>query len=344
MDKLFHVIKPLASFVCFIAPSFPIHAQVQVCNAYPQQSINRLVPAGNYSGITHIKDDTYAVVSDKSESDGFFIFDIVYDSLKHKVNITNNGFYGDSSLSKGDCEGIAYCKTTNTLWISKEATNTIVEYDLKGNLTGRCLSPFAHSNIRSNYGLEALAYCPATNLMWTTTESTLPTDGQAATSANKVSNYLRLQAFDMASLKPYKQYAYRMDAPVAHKKSRFYAMGVSEIATMADGRLLILEREFFVPEKYFGAFVNCKIYEVNPDKGKSINSQTPIGADSPFLKKRLVYQVKTKLNLLKQDLANYEGMCITPLHNNKYLLYLIADSQNRYKGILKDWMKVIELK
>lgn len=41
-------------------------------------------------------------------------------------------------------------------------------------------------------------------------------------------------------------------------------MGVSEIAALGSGRLLVLEREFFVPSLKFGAFVRCKLYEIEP--------------------------------------------------------------------------------
>lgn len=68
-------------------------------------------------------------------------------------------------------------------------------------------------------------------------------DGECATSLNKVRNVLRLQAFD-EKLQPVKQYAYRMDEPMANKKSSNYAMGVSELTALGDGRLLVLEREF----------------------------------------------------------------------------------------------------
>ena len=44
-----------------------------------QRSFQKSVPAGNYSGITWLGDDRYAVVSDKSSTDGFFVFRIDID-------------------------------------------------------------------------------------------------------------------------------------------------------------------------------------------------------------------------------------------------------------------------
>ena len=41
-----------------------------------QQSFPTQIPAGNYSGITYLGNEQYAVVSDKSDTDGFFLFQI----------------------------------------------------------------------------------------------------------------------------------------------------------------------------------------------------------------------------------------------------------------------------
>lgn len=48
----------------------------QVVRENVQKSFHKTVPAGNYSGITHLHDDIYAVVSDKSDSALYFNFRI----------------------------------------------------------------------------------------------------------------------------------------------------------------------------------------------------------------------------------------------------------------------------
>jgi hypothetical protein len=61
-----------------------------------------------------------------------------------------------------------------------------------------------------------------------------------------------------------------------------------------------------------------------------------------FLDKQLVARWRTKLNLTRRNLANYEGMCLGPrLSDGRQVLVLISDSQHRYRGVLKDWIKVI---
>ncbi len=60
------------------------------------------------------------------------------------------------------------------------------------------------------------------------------------------------------------------------------------------------------------------------------------------LEKELVAEFRTKLNLLRQNLANYEGMCLGPkLADGSRLLIMVSDSQNRYKGILRDWFRTV---
>ena len=57
--------------------SFMGYAQEwQVVRVNAQKSFHKTVPAGNYSGITHLHDDIYAVVSDKSDSALYFNFRI----------------------------------------------------------------------------------------------------------------------------------------------------------------------------------------------------------------------------------------------------------------------------
>lgn len=307
-----------------------------------QHAFKKTVPAGNYSGITHIKDNKYAVVSDKSEYNGFYIFSIDIDSVSGDIlDARYETFKGDNT-SKGDCEGIVYVPSTSTFFISREADAVIAEYDSTGKATERVLEiPEVYKTGMGNYGFESLAYDGQTHLFWTINESTLKHDGKQATSINGVSNVLRLQSFD-DNLRPKSQYAYKMDMPEAHSKSSQYAMGVSEITALKSGRLLVLEREFYVPKAKIGAFVNCKLYEIKPDNEYEIPINGSISDSTKFIPKRLIHSFTTKLNLFKRSIANYEGMCVGPeLHDGSTVIILISDSQNQYAGVLKDWFKTI---
>ncbi len=305
-----------------------------VAKVHRQQSFGRSVPHGDYSGIAYMGNERYAVVSDKSVTDGFFVFHIVIDSISGRIkSVENEGFRTAASPNR-DQEGVAYVPETGTLFISGEGDNRIKEYALDGKLTGRELEvPQVFASATNNYGFESLTYNANTKLFWTTTESTLPTDGMQATSENGVRNRLRLQSFG-SDLRPRNQYLYEMDAPKASSPAANYAMGVSELCALDDGSLIVLEREFFVAKGKLGSFANCKLYVVNPE------SATP----GSMLAKRLLLEFRTRLTLLNFGIANYEGMCLAPhLSNGKTVLLMVSDSQSGYKGVLKDWFKTIVL-
>jgi len=120
-----------------------------------------------------------------------------------------------------------------------------------------------------------------------------------------------------------------------------YAIGVSAMTALDDGRLLVLEREFFVPESKIGAFVNCKIYEVKPTSAQAISPKGSLKNKKP-LKKKLLTEWSTAIGLLDFSIANYEGMCLGPkLPDGGQVVVLISDSQKQYAGVLADWFKTI---
>ena len=96
----------------------------------------------------------------------------------------------------------------------------------------------------------------------------------------------------------------------------------------------VLERELYFPKKQIGSYCLVKLYMVNP------SLQQP----GELLKKTLLTTFRTKFNLTHRNFANYEGICVGPkLADGRQLLILICDSQNQYRGILRDWFKTIIL-
>ena len=179
-----------------------------------------------------------------------------------------------------------------------------------GQRTGQRLEmPEIFKKASHNYGLESLTYDSHRHLFYTTTEHILKGD-----------SLLRIQSFG-EDLKPQRQYFYKPDAPIGRK----YIYGVSELCALRDGRLLVLERQIRVPRLKFGAFTVIRLYEVCP-------------AEEQVLEKHLVTEFRTRWNLFSRRFANYEGLCeLSP-----DLLLLIADSQNRYKGFLRDWFLLLK--
>ena len=274
-----------------------------------QRSFRGTVPAGNYSGIAWLGEDRYAVVSDKSEAEGFFVFSIAIDSVNGDIlGVRNLGFVECDKCNR-DLEGIAWLPERQMVLISGEADNRIRAYTANGIPADMDIpQAAAHSSLPANGGLESLSYNAVTKSLWTCNE----------TGPVRIAEYDSL--FSIKGI-----YEYPLDAPLKQaSKAAYYAHGVSEICADDDGTLLVLEREFYVPKRKIGASVNCKLYRYLPSSGG----------------KQLLGQWKSRLNLLKRNIANYEGMCFGPcLADGSRVVVMVADSQGQYKGVMKDWFR-----
>ncbi len=294
------------------------------------------VEAGQYSGITWIGGNRYAVVHDKLKGGGIVFYEIALrdDGAVASVAMTVAPGTAASTIASQDNEGIAYVPETGTLFVSSEKDQKIREYDLDGNRTGRVMTiptDMAKACLQKNKGFESLTYNAVTGLFWTTTEDALKKE-------TSLEGLLRLQSFG-SDLKPAARYFYQMDAPsksaeeVADAKS--YVHGVPALAALDDGRLLVLEREVYVPngtaiDMLLYSFGKAKIYAVNP-------SEDPAGV----LRKSLLASFQTS----SVSLANYEGMCLGPtLPDGRRCLVLIPDSQGGKDGLTSEYVKVITVR
>lgn len=300
-----------------------------------QRHFQKTVPAGNYSGITWIGGDRYAVVNDKSPSAGFCLMTIRTDSLTGELLEVRTDTFLTSGQPNRDEEGICYVPYTNTLFVTGEADKSIIEYTMDGQLTGRQLAvPDIFQSARNNGGFEALTYNAVTHRFWTTSENTLKADGQKPDVERKIANRVRLQSFG-DDLQPLDQYWYLSDSSAVKSTKGKDTYGVSGLAALDDGRIVVLEREIRKTSKSIGSFVHVKLYLVNPSQ------QQP----GEVLHKQLLTEFRTRINLLRRNFANFEGLCAGPrLADGSQLLLLVADSQNQYRGILRDWFKTVVLK
>lgn len=317
-----------------------------------QKAFPKTVAAGNYSGIAHLHDDIYAVVSDKSDSALFFNFRIQVNPKTGELEqVENLGFTErtDGTLNDGkfwlgqekgfDHEAIVKA-SDSTLVITSEGYCRLKEYPVlpisanapkisyQQNLWE---SRWPSSDFYPNYNFESLAFDSVRQYLWTVSESTLCKDGQPATPQNGLANRLRLMRYDWGKIKENRNkeeyseevsskkasrymtaYAYQMDQPSTHKKADIYVMGVSELCVLSDGQLLVLEREAFIPKIKIGAFCKCKLYQINPLNSEEFALKEKFSSNTPFLKKRLLTEWKTGLSLSKRSFANYEGMCLGP--------------------------------
>lgn len=318
-----------------------------------QKAFPKTVAAGNYSGIAHLHDDIYAVVSDKSDSALYFNFRIQVNPKTGELErVENLGFTErtDGNLNDGkpwlglekgfDHEAIVKV-SDSTLVIASEGYCRLKEFPILptsadaakiGYQQNLWESRWPSSDFYPNYNFESLAFDPVHQYLWTISESTLRKDGQPATPQNGLANRLRLMRLNWGKMKEdsnkeeYSEqvsskkdsrymmtYAYQMDQPSTHKKADIYVMGVSELCVLPDGQLLVLEREAFIPKIKIGAFCKCKLYLINPLNSEVFSMKEKFSSDTPFLKKRLLTEWKTGLSLSKRSFANYEGMCLGPM-------------------------------
>lgn len=325
----------------------------KVVRENPQKAFPKTVAAGNYSGIAHLHDDIYAVVSDKSDSALYFNFRIQVNPKTGELErVENLGFTErtDGNLNDGkpwlglekgfDHEAIVKV-SDSTLMIASEGYCRLKEFPILptsadaakiGYQQNLWESRWPSSDFYPNYNFESLAFDPVHQYLWSIPESTFRKDGQPATPQNGLANRLRLMRLNWGKMKEdsnkeeYSEqvnskkdsrymmtYVYQMDQPSTHKKADIYVMGVSELCVLPDGQLLVLEREAFIPKIKIGAFCKCKLYLINPLNSEVFSMKEKFSSDTPFLKKRLLTEWKTGLSLSKRSFANYEGMCLGPM-------------------------------
>lgn len=336
---------------------FSAMLSAQEVSLYKQHNMKRWgIPAGNYSGITHIEGDRYALVSDKQEADGWTEVSISFlpSGDIDKVQFVGKHYDAQTTDKARDSEGIVFVPEQG-FFVSAENDQQILSLSEEGKPLGKALSVptcFSKENIFPNYGFESLAYNRENSIFWTTTEQGLKSDVSAPSSPeNPQPTLLRLQSFD-ANLKPLHQYAYKTDAPLIKKSGRHYAFGVSEMLVVNDTTLLVMERELNIPKNYNRSKCYIRIYSVNPERQQPItDTSKPLSEldASAFLSKKLVCTFSTGFRIFgKKNLANYEGMCLGPKQDgSRQCIILVADSQNRAGNAfyhLKDYVKALDFR
>ena len=301
-----------------------------------QDMSSYLSVAGNFSGITAIDDNHFAIVDDKSSNEGWYPVTITFNEDGTISSLSQNAFViASSGLSNQDNEAITYNPVINTMFLTREMGNQIMEYSTEGNPTGRYISTSSFSGVTSNAGFEALTYNKNLRKFYTTTERSTSADAAGT---------VKIVQYDGENLQANENWVYMLeDALYSPVAGDTYAKGVSDLCTLEDGRLLVLEREALVSPSTVSAKTITKIFIVNPAKT----------SQGTTLEKTLLTSCTTTDNMLSVlskgyfDFANYEGMCLGPrMADGSRLLILITDSQNRYSVgsySLKDFWRTIRL-
>ena len=278
------------------------------------------VPAGNYSGMVRLGGNRYALVPDKAERGGSFIFNIDIDDMGNITSVASRGFR-QLETENLDEEAIAYDKDNHNIYIGREETSEIIRYNiLDGQRNGRVVVTDYRDKGLNNRTIESLTFDRRRLSVFTINEGPLKGD-----------NGLMLRLLEFTpNLNLKKQYTYILDMPLDDSPTidESHAFGVAELLSLGDGTLLVLEREFKVEGLKIGSWVMNKIFRItpgNPDKTFVTGWRTVLGASD-------------------SGLANYEGMCLGPtLPDGRQVIILCADSQNRHMGVLRDWFRTVVL-
>ena len=195
----------------------------KVVREHPQKAFPKKVAAGNYSGIAHLHDDIYAVVSDKSDSALYFNFRIQVNPKTGELEQVENlgftertdGTLNDAKPWQGQEKGFdheAIVKVSDsTLVIASEGYCRLKEYPILpisadtakvGYQQNLWESRWSSADFYPNYNFESLAFDSVRQYLWTIPESTLRKDGQPpATPQNGLANQLRLMRLDWGKMK-----------------------------------------------------------------------------------------------------------------------------------------------
>ena len=278
------------------------------------------MPPGNYSGITNIGNDDYAVVSDKGDNEGYYIFHIKINNNGDITNITNKDFINLNGNNL-DQEAITFNPETRHIYIGNEGTSNIIEYDVKSKSIVRTAEITDYKKYCiPNRSIESITYDKTRDKIFTINESPLIGDS---------CRMLRLKQLN-TNLTEEKEFPYFIEQPLkpAGTPQDRHAYGVSELLSLNDSTLLVLERELYITSMKLGSWVQNRIFRIVPGNPT----------------KHLVCAWRTSLQLTSFNFANYEGMCLGPkLSDGRQVIILCADSQNRYKGVLKDYFRTIIL-
>lgn len=302
--------KHVLALFLLLAPSVAARGQ-RIVAEWPSVKLDSYVPAGNYSGLCPMGTGRYAVVDDKSATDGFWLWRLRLDGRGRVDTLQNLGFRS-SGLPNRDGEDICLLPPRGTLLTCGEADNRVREYRPDGQPTGRqsvCLLP----DSRSNSGLEGLCWDEGARSVWAAEEN----NGRDTCRLFRLDTCLRLLSTSRYPLDPPQR---------SHDGARWYAHGVSAVLSCGQGQLLVLEREAYVPGRKIGARVFHKLFLL----------------DTASMQKRLLWQNATRLNLTARSWANYEGLCWgAEQPDGTRDLFLLSDSQNRYAGVLHDRLQVL---
>ena len=264
--------------------------------------------ATDFSGLAWAGGSEYFTVSDKVRA--IFPMSIALAPASGKILSASIGAAMPVKTKLADFEGIAFVPGKRHVYVSTETGDGIFGFDLRRRTVIPVTVPPVFSQARNNKSLESLTYDATVGNFWTANEEALKCDGPM--SAREHGTVVRLQRFD-ARFQPTGQFAYVTETSAFRVPGG--GTGVSDLALLPNGELLVLERVVGV----FG--LSAKIFRAEL-RGATDVSKIPAleGADYRPAGKTLIFSRATLTN-------NFEGIALGPqLADGWCSLILIADS------------------
>jgi hypothetical protein len=301
------------------------------------------------SGLTWLGGNDWRAVSDKANA-------------APKLSITINPATGGITTAAfaatvdtlgtpaNDYEGIAYAAARHSYFVGEEATPAIHEYDATTFTQDAAYSaPTGFSgHTRSNRGLESLSLNSAGTRLYTANEEALTIDGSAATPSNgtdvRVVEYSITGNTPGAGLSELHQYVYHVDAVQGSNTEPTFPAeqsGLSDMAVLPDGRLLMLERSVYYTSVFGHAYPSfeSRIYLVDPAAGAPLGDPSKAISDAANNATPL-----TKTLLYRGTQFNMEGLAVGPRTDHGISILGISDNQRASTlGLISNQINAFEL-
>ncbi|MCX6982449.1 MAG: esterase-like activity of phytase family protein [Verrucomicrobia bacterium] len=264
--------------------------------------------ATDFSGLTWAGGNDWFTVSDKVRA--IFPMSIALDPASGKILGASIGTPVPVKTKLADFEGIAFVPGKQRVYVSCETGDGIFGFDLKKRTVIPVAVPPIFSKARNNKSLESLTYDSTIGNFWTANEEALKCDGPMSRSER--GTVVRLQRFD-GTFRASGQFAYVTEPSTF--RTHGGGTGVSDLALLPNGELLVLER-------VVGTFgLSVKIFRAEL-RGATDISKVPAleGAEYKPAAKTLLFSRATLTN-------NFEGIALGPqLADGWRSLILNADS------------------
>ena len=275
------------------------------------------------SGVTHLADNRFLSIEDRGGR--LWTLDVTFSPSNEVIGCAVTSPVVLEGVVDG--EGCAWDPLRQTIWVGDETGPAVSEHDPK---TGRRLDTLALTEefhrIRPNRGPEGLTISPDGLTLWTCPEEAVEGDGPLASATN--GTLVRLHRYVRSSGKkawrPAEEIPYRVDPIGGRDFAGKSLSGVSGLCALADGTLLVLEREMSIRkgDLLLPSF-RCRIYEV--DFAGATDTSGLLSLTDPS-----VHPVKkTRRFGARTGFAMYEGSCLGPeLADGSRSVLLVADGDD----------------